>query len=150
MKKVFIIILMGLLFTSCSNNISNPFDTSESDIKNSFSESMDIGSIDDSSEKITTYTMSGKIIDEEGGAVSGVKLNLILDSNIIATTETNENGEYYFENLENGTYTLKIMTTPFVCDDTSPNNIQLIVRDKNVKADPIKLIEDKTSWGGLQ
>lgn len=136
MKKVLMLIFIGLLFVGCSNNTSNPFDNSESNLN--------------LSDEVTTYTIKGTIIDEDDNVVPEVVIDLYLQENFIASCKTNENGEYFFGNLENGTYTLKIKKTPFVCDEDSPSSEKLIIRDKSVNADPIVLIKDKTIWGPIQ
>lgn len=136
-RKLFkIICVMFSLFVVASCNKDNENDKFNSQITNS------------ESEVISTYSISGTITDENDNGINEVTINLKLEGVVIATQTTDETGTYAFSDLENGTYYIEIFKTPYVCE--SIDDVKLIVRDKNVLAEPIVLIKENSSWGDLQ
>ena len=132
--KIICVMFSLLVVTSCNNDNEN--DKFNSQITNS------------ESEVISTYSISGKIVDENNNGIGEVSINLKLENTVIATQTTDETGTYTFSNLENGTYYIEIFKTPYVCESIA--DVKLIVRDKNVLAEPITLVKENSSWGDLQ
>lgn len=55
-----------------------------------------------------TYSLNGKVLDQSNQPLEKVELTLTKGKAAPLTTQSDENGEYRFTDLENGTYTLTI------------------------------------------
>lgn len=54
------------------------------------------------------YTVTGKVLDEKQTPVAFANVVLMQDAIVIKGTTTHENGDFVFENINKGSYTLKI------------------------------------------
>lgn len=76
-----------------------------------------------------TFSLSGQITESPGAAVSGVTLILSGDAN--STTVTDAGGNYMFNALENGSYTVTPVLTGFTFD---PVNRDVTIADADITA----------------
>src|SRR5438477_3941410 len=64
--------------------------------------------------QFTTGSIQGDVVDERGGSVPGASIEAKnLDTNLVRTETTNNDGHFQFLNLAPGRYTLTITKTGF-------------------------------------
>jgi hypothetical protein len=57
--------------------------------------------------------LSGRIVDEQGAVVVGVKLTVVNSKGVERATTTNDQGNYFIEGLAAGIYTVRVAATGF-------------------------------------
>jgi hypothetical protein len=99
---------------------------------------------------VIAYILTGKVTDSRGNPVAGVRIEAVGDksTNPLFTT-SNENGIYYLEGLEQGTYQVKI-------NGQTPNPRQIFISpvapptvesNFQVEPAPVRQLSPQTKWG---
>ncbi|MBN1292416.1 MAG: carboxypeptidase regulatory-like domain-containing protein [Candidatus Latescibacteria bacterium] len=82
------------------------------------------------------YSLSGRIVDSSGVAIAGMRIILSRggDGQFEVTSDTDDSGVFLFENLIDGTYTLRLVHGLY---SFSPNSKQITIEGSNVILEPI-------------
>jgi ABC-type sugar transport system permease subunit len=87
-------------------------------------------------------TITGKVVDEDGGGISGVTVELVdANDNLIESMTTNETGDYQFDNITPGTYTIRASKSGFETASVPGINV---VAGETTTVDPISLSPEKS------
>lgn len=137
--------------TSSQNEVSTSENTSQS-VEISTSENSTFSSESSTSEDTSInenlYLVKGVVIDSEKKYVQGVDINLKNESSSLSTT-TNELGQFEFNNVAEGSYTLSISFETDIYYNFTPITITVSGEEKEIIISDITLVN--CYWiGGLQ
>jgi len=136
-------ILLCLLFTPFLAFSGKEISPEEAPVKEKETESAPVTVTEQpvQEEELKTGKISGKVIDESGKPAEGVDVVCVDDKGvIIASTVTDENGNYVFENIEKGEYIISVSYSGF----TSPIEIKFDDKEE-LPANPSGLKVSKIS-----
>ena len=126
-----------------SSNTSSNSSTSNSSV-NSSSTSSSTGDV------ITSYTLKGVIVDQDNNGLSGIKVNLFQNSVLIKDTTSDNEGNFIFTNLEEGTYKLSFVVTDSSYEVQGTHSSFVIDGDNETYTYPTITINKKDiQWGEL-
>ena len=162
MKKKLLLLLLPLLMVACATSSSsentslvNPFDSSSIDESKNDITTEETSSEDKPSSEVppavTKYTVSGKLVDDKGNAIPDATLKLS-NSTFTSMSLTNVNGEFTFNDVKAGTYTISITNLEndkWNIEKFTPVTVEVSGTNVNFVVDNVVVPASDIIWGPM-